>query len=204
LAGNRQSFALLKADVQRDQEHLEFLEMIDSDIERISSITHQMYQLYRPGPRHRVCFTIEKAIADVVVLLEPILHQAKVTIDLQFSDSPTQVTLPEGEVKQILLNLIRNAIQASDAGQAVVIRVVSTRKRVRVVVLDHGHGISEQAMPSIFDPFYSTKSGPSKQGMGLGLSVSRSLIEAMGGAIEVESRLGEGSEFVAVFQRDSK
>ncbi|WP_146597295.1 sensor histidine kinase [Novipirellula galeiformis] len=201
LAGIRNAFALFKADLKPEHEHFELLELIDSEIERISSITHQMYQLYRPGPQHRVPFTIEKAIVDVVSLLEPLMHEAEVTIDLQCRDSSTQVTLPEGEVKQILLNLIRNAIQASSPGQSVAIDVVASEQSVRVVVTDHGEGIDNEALPHIFDPFFSTKSGHLKQGMGLGLSVSRSLIEAMGGSIEVESRLGEGSEFGAVFQK---
>lgn len=70
-----------------------------------------------------------------------------------------------------------------------------------VHVRDQGPGISAEVLPHIFDPFFTTKHGVSEPGMGLGLSVSRSLIEAMGGRIDVVGGSGAGTEFVAVFTR---
>ncbi|EMI20963.1 PAS/PAC sensor signal transduction histidine kinase [Rhodopirellula maiorica SM1] len=207
LAGIRNAFALFKSDLTPEHEHFELLELIDSEIERISSITHQMYQLYRPSQQQRGRFLMEKAIADVVSLLEPLMRKTGVRINLIANPKPVEVTLPEGEVKQILLNLIRNAIQASSSGEVVTVQVSTSNQSVRVAVRDHGDGIDAETLPYIFDPFFSTKTGQptntgqSKQGMGLGLSVSRSLIEAMGGSIEVDSRPGEGAVFAAFFNR---
>ncbi|WP_442511176.1 two-component system sensor histidine kinase NtrB [Novipirellula sp. SH528] len=201
LAGIRNAFALFKSDLTPEHEHFELLELIDSEIERISSITHQMYQLYRPSQQQRGRFSMEKAVADVVSLLEPMMQKTGVRIKVIANPTPTEVTLPEGEVKQILLNLIRNAIQASPQDAAVTVNLTACDNSVRVVVADYGDGIDEETLPHIFDPFFSTKTGQSKQGMGLGLSVSRSLIEAMGGSIEVESQPGEGAVFAAVFNR---
>jgi signal transduction histidine kinase len=68
-----------------------------------------------------------------------------------------------------------------------------------VTVVDRGAGITTEILPNIFDPFFTTKVGEPNGGMGLGLSVSQSLVEAMGGSIVVESTIGTGSKFTAIF-----
>jgi signal transduction histidine kinase len=97
---------------------------------------------------------------------------------------PTEVILREGELKQILLNVVRNAIQASPHGGNVVIDVSTTIAEARIRVLDEGEGISESTSARLFEPFFSTKTG-TREGLGLGLPVSRSLTEAMGGTISI-------------------
>ncbi|QDT90013.1 sensor histidine kinase [Gimesia algae] len=199
LAGIRNAFALFKADVPAEHEHFELLELIDREIERISSITHLMYQLYRPSAQRSTSFMIGNIVEDVIRLLEPAARKAQVEVEREAAATDIQVTLPEGEVKQILLNLIQNAIQASAPGDTVSIHVSSLNETVRVEVADQGSGITEENLPRIFDPFFSTKPSMPRQGMGLGLSVSRSLIEALGGSIDVVSAPGSGARFTASF-----
>lgn len=79
------------------------------------------------------------------------------------------------------------------------IRVSRELEEVSVEVQDDGAGISATILPRIFDPFFTTKHGEEESGMGLGLSVSQSLIESMGGRIEVESRQPQGTQFKAIF-----
>lgn len=75
-------------------------------------------------------------------------------------------------------------------------------ERVRIAVADQGAGIPPDVRPHIFDPFYTTKIGNDQKGMGLGLSVSRSLVMAMGGTIEVETQSNRGSTFSIVLPRN--
>ena len=201
LAGIRNAFALFKENLSPEDENYELLELIDSEIERISSITHQMYQLYRPSSHEATTFSAQRLIEDVICLSRPVAAKTQVEIEAEPVDPALQVTLPEGEVKQILLNLIQNAIQASEPGQTVNLQINTTETEVNITVRDCGQGIDSQTLPRIFDPFFSTKTGKSKQGMGLGLSVSRSLIEAMGGSLQVESQTGQGTSFTASFPR---
>ncbi|WP_339673356.1 HAMP domain-containing sensor histidine kinase [uncultured Gimesia sp.] len=201
LAGIRNAFALFKADVPADHEHFELLELIDREIERISSITHLMYQLYRPTAQRSTSFSIGNIVEEVIRLLEPAARKAQVHVEREAAETDIQVTLPEGEVKQILLNLIQNAIQASAAGDTVSLQLSLHGETVKVQVVDQGSGIAEEHLPRIFDPFFSTKTGMPRQGMGLGLSVSRSLIEALGGSIDVVSSPGSGTRFTASFPR---
>lgn len=202
LAGIRNAFELIKADLSPADKHFDLLELIDREIDRISSIVHQMYQLYRRDPQVSTRFEVERIISEVACLLDGVARKQQVSLDTNFSNSPSHVTLPEGEVKQILYNLIRNGIQASPAGEKVTVCAQRRGDKVKVTVIDHGNGITDDVLPRIFDPFFSTKGGDPRAGMGLGLAVSQSLIEAMGGHIDVDTKIGSGSRFVATFPAD--
>ncbi|TWU45017.1 Sensor protein ZraS [Novipirellula aureliae] len=199
LAGIRNSFVIFKNNLPPTTPNYELLELIDREIDRISSITHQMYQLYRPSQQVASEFPINRAINDVIRLVETEARKTQVTVQVKPAARNVKVTLPEGEVKQILFNLIRNAVQASEPGAGVVVSVQTNQHELSVIVSDDGCGISAESLSLLFEPFFSTKGHQPGQGMGLGLSVSKSLIEALDGRIEVESQLGEGSRFTAVF-----
>lgn len=199
LAGLRNAFELIKSSLTPDHEYFDLLGLIDREIERISGIVHQMYQLYRRTPQQVSEFDLARIVHEVIYMLENAAAKRRVAIILAPVGSPPQVSLAEGEVKQILYNLIRNALQASPASSTVEVRISTLEREVAVRVQDSGSGIASDILPHIFDPFFSTKSGEGQAGMGLGLSVSRSLIEAMGGRIDVTTKPGRGSRFSAVF-----
>lgn len=211
LAGIRNAFALFKSNLSPSDEHFELLELIDREIERISAITHQMYQLYRPSQQSPRTFNLERCINEVSALLEPVAAKAGVRIDIYRAKcqpvgklADAEMISREGEVKQILLNLVRNAIQASHPDRLVTLEFATSQRHVEIRVIDHGQGIAEEHLPHIFEPFFSTKSSSPKQGMGLGLSVSRSLTEALGGSLSVESKPGRGSRFTVSLPRAIK
>lgn len=198
LAGMRNAFELIKSSIPPDHEHYELLGLVDREIERISGIIHQMYQLYRRSPQQPAPFSLAQVIAEVVYLLEATAQKRDVQLHWSGSSDPLEVHLPEGEVKQILYNLIRNAVQASPAGEAVTINAKRAGPEIALCVVDRGPGIPDEVVGHIFDPFFTTKQAGPDGGIGLGLSVSRSLVEAMGGRIEVSSEVGRGSVFTAV------
>ncbi len=199
LAGLRNAFELIKADLTPEHPHFELLELIDREIERVGSIIHQMYQLYGRAPQVATELDLSRTVREVLELLQRVARKRGVALLAEPSGRLPRVCLPEGEVKQVLYNLIQNAIQASPAGQAVTIGIAADVDEIAVAVEDRGEGIPEDILPRIFDPFFSTKTDEPHGGMGLGLSVSRSLIEALGGRIEVFSRVAIGSRFTAVF-----
>ncbi|MEZ6103848.1 MAG: ATP-binding protein [Pirellulaceae bacterium] len=207
LAGIRNAFALFKSNLPADDENFELLELIDSEIERISSITHQMYQLYRPSQQSPNKIDIRRTIADITTLVQPLAAQSNVEVS-SCSDEcvrhghlgPTEVILREGELRQILLNIIRNAIQASPLSGEVMIETSTSKSQVTITVTDQGEGISDEVAAKMFEPFFSTKTG-TRQGMGLGLSVSRSLAEAMGGTITISNTNSSGAQVTIVLPR---
>ncbi len=196
LAGIRNAFTLIKGSLDASHEHYELLDLVDSEIERISSIVHQMYQLYKHNPMPARELVIEKVLNDVICLLEPIGRRHQVRLLVTPQHSTTVAVLPEGEFKQILFNLIRNAIQASCCGQTVTIKIDATvTDHVQILIIDQGSGIADDVLPHIFEPFFSTK-GKLREGMGLGLSVTQNLIESLGGRVELETEVGLGTRFI--------
>jgi CheY-like chemotaxis protein len=114
---------------------------------------------------------------------------------------PQLISADPGRVRQVLLNLIGNAIKFTDAG-GVLVRIARVRTettdRVRFSVMDTGPGLAEADMERVFEEFEQADGTSTRThgGAGLGLAISRRLVTAMGGSISVSSRLGEGSEFV--------
>lgn len=200
LAGIRNAFSLFKGSLDPSHEHFDLLDLVDNEIERISSIVHQMYQLYRRGPLSVREITIEKTVGDVICLLEPIARRYAVSLKVSPERSTTVAKLPENEFKQILFNIVRNAIQASPSGSTVRIEIDANDDRLAILIVDQGSGIAGDVLPHIFEPFFSTK-GELREGMGLGLSVTQNLVESMEGEINVASQVGEGTTFRLMFPR---
>jgi signal transduction histidine kinase len=103
------------------------------------------------------------------------------------------------QLRQVLLNLVTNAVQAVERGGRVEIAVDGARDQVTMAVIDDGPGIPDEHLERIFEPFFTTKEAG--HGTGLGLSVSRGIVEKLGGRIEVESRPGAGCTFRVVVPR---
>ncbi|MCM2370164.1 PAS domain-containing sensor histidine kinase [Aporhodopirellula aestuarii] len=208
LAGIRNALLLIKRHLPPEVKHYNKFELIDREIDRMSAITHQMYQLYRPSQQKAALFSIRRTIDEVVSLSLPLSRKTKVNVETHFGSTqtnnelrPDEVVLREGELKQVLLNLVHNAMQASRSGSSIQISANTDDRSLTLRVADQGHGISEGHLRQVFDPFFSTKALAVGQGMGLGLSVSRSLVEAMKGTIEVKSEVGVGTEFTVRLPR---
>lgn len=108
------------------------------------------------------------------------------------------MVLPQIELLQVLTNLIQNAIDASPEGAGITLSVEEAQDWCRIAVTDSGSGISPEMCSRVFEPFFSTKCGRQKSNMGLGLSISNSLLQAMGGKFELTSQPGRGTTFTIV------
>lgn len=139
-------------------------------------------------------------VEDTLVLLERELRQYRVGVERDFQACPPAM-VNGNEIQRVLINLLVNARQAMPDGGTVTISLGCDPENEFVVlsVRDSGQGISKEALPKIFDAYYSSKSGPDatgKGGTGLGLAVCREIIEAHRGRIRVESTVGKGTMFV--------
>jgi two-component system NtrC family sensor kinase len=116
-------------------------------------------------------------------------------VDLTTDLTPLpRVTCYPGEVNQVVLNLLSNAIDASDPGGRVSVHTRSVNEGVEIHISDSGKGIEPAIRHKIFDPFFTTK--PVGEGTGLGLSISYGIVRSHGGTIDVESEPGRGSVFI--------
>ncbi len=136
---------------------------------------------------------------DTLVLLDRELRKYKIQVERDYQPAPPALAYGN-QIQQVLINLLVNARQAMPDGGRVLIRIQhdSERQLVHLIVRDTGPGMSPETLHRIFDPFFSTKSGPDatgKGGTGLGLSACKDIIEAHQGRIRVESALGKGTAF---------
>lgn len=177
-----------------------FLDIANSETQRVSTIIRQMLNFYRAeAPRKDV--QIETVLEDVIKVLQ-IQFGRDLAWRTRFEKELPPVHAAEDKLKQVFLNLLINAKEAmAGAGEiAVIARLANTAdlefspgKYVMVEIADTGQGIREEDVQKIFDPFFSTKRGG--RGTGLGLWVSQDIIQQHGGQIRVRSRVGVGTTF---------
>jgi hypothetical protein len=204
LAGIRNSFLLIQDAIPPDHRYHGYVGRIGKEIDRIARIVRQMFDLYRPDQEAARHFPVDQCITDVVAMLEPSCRECHVRIALDVPDSSMHVYLPEGLLRQVLFNVLENAIEVSPREGEVRVTARVTDERLTVAVEDHGNGIPEHIRGQIFEPFFTTKSGKSRGGLGLGLSISKGLLDAMDGALEVETAVGQGTVFRIVMPINGK
>lgn len=203
IAGVKNAFELVKQAVDPAHPHYEFVGMIDREISRVAAIVQNMYLLYKQQQSR----TIEPVqVSRLCRELQELLTKPLVQKNLSFTvDVPealaTSLVVPQSDLFQVLLNLTQNAIDCSPPGGRITVSLREESDVVRLAVSDQGSGIAPDVLPHIFDPFYTTKTKRDQKGMGLGLSISQSLVQAMGGSIEVETQAYRGSTFTVCLPR---
>ncbi|HRI39110.1 MAG TPA: PAS domain S-box protein [Nitrospira sp.] len=195
IAGIRNAFTLVKQAVDRAHPHYEFVGMIDREISRVATIVQNMYQLYRKEPRKAEPVNLSLLLRDLESMFAKRLSQLGLTLVVTQTPLRRRLLVPQSDLLQVLMNLIQNALDSSRAGGAITLNVRQDADFVRISVSDQGSGIPPDVLPHIFDPFFTTKTEKGQKGMGLGLSVSQSLVMAMGGRMEVQTERGAGSIF---------
>jgi PAS domain S-box-containing protein len=131
-------------------------------------------------------------ITDSLQTLRPLMDEKGIRLDLQIETALPKVVADPGRIQQTLSNLVGNAIKFSPAGSRIVVVARRDSGVVIISVLDHGKGISAEQLPRVFDRYWQS-SRTDRQGAGLGLAISKGIIEAHGGRIWIESRPGEAT-----------
>ena len=195
IAGIRNAFTLVKQAVDPAHPHYEFVGMIDREITRVASIVQNMYQLYRKEPSKAEPVNLSLLLRDLESLFAKRLSQLGLTLVVTQAPLRSRLLVSQSDLLQVLMNLIQNGIDSSFEGGTITLNVRQDEDLVRISVSDEGSGIPPDVLPHIFDPFFTTKTEKGQKGMGLGLSVSQSLVMAMGGRMEVQTEQGAGSTF---------
>ncbi len=166
---------------------------IDKNIKRAKRITHQLLSFCRQHDSVIKEFDLAGLAREVAELTREVAsdHRAELAVIID-TDEPRLWSDPF-QVRQVLINLVTNGLQAVGPGGRVSLTVSGDGCEAWAEVKDNGPGIPPENMERIFEPFFTTK--PPGQGTGLGLSVSKGIIEKLGGRIRVESKLGSGAVF---------
>jgi PAS domain S-box-containing protein len=134
--------------------------------------------------------------SEAISMVEPVALRKGLQVETQLPQRPVTIETDAVKLRQVLLNLLSNAVKFTDAGM-IGLRLRATDERIHVEVSDTGTGIAPEHMARIFEPFWQADSGVTRRsgGTGLGLTVSRQLVELLGGQLTVESTPGAGSVF---------
>jgi two-component system NtrC family sensor kinase len=170
------------------------LQQIDIQIERSREITMRLLQWGRDSAPQTQSVDVNLLLNKTLYLLESELQTAGVKVVKDLSPGLAQVRGGAPELRQVFLNLMKNALDAMRGrGGTLTLVTRSEPGGVRIEITDTGHGIPAAAVEHIFEPFFTTKSA--SEGTGLGLPISRWIVEKLGGRVEVESREGAGTSF---------
>lgn len=172
------------------------LEKIDKHAERIATITKGLLAFSRPSIQKKSELDINEVVRSTVALVEESVRSAGIILGVTLHAKPLLVCGNAGELQQVLLNLINNALDATQRGAKIEIRTNRGSGSATISVSDSGGGIRPENLDRIFDPFFSTKQDG--KGTGLGLSISMGLVRSHGGTIEVKSDPGKGSTFTVL------
>jgi signal transduction histidine kinase len=189
-----QGFAKRIEKVREPEKIEEYANMIDREAGRLSNVLAKLLEFSRMDEPKKELVEINGLVDDTVVFMEHHLTRFKnVQLLLEEGKELPPVTVEKVHIQQILVNIIMNGAQAMPEGGTIRIATGREDGYVTISVTDQGSGIRPEHMERIFEPFFTTKGR--NEGTGLGLSLCKRLVEANGGQIEVESKLGEGSTF---------
>ncbi|KAA9008517.1 GHKL domain-containing protein [Paenibacillus spiritus] len=175
----------------------EYAKIILSEIDRANDIIHEFLSSSKPTPPQVAIIPVSALLKEVVLLTESEALMTGCQINLHAPHADLTVSVDVKQMKQVLLNMIRNAMEAvsdkeSHTGGRIELGARRDGTSVRIFVSDNGKGMDSCTMDRLFNPFFTTKD----TGTGLGLSVSERIVKNHGGTISVTSQLNEGTSFV--------
>ena len=170
----------------------ENLKIIDQEINRIAGIVRRLLKFAKPGSEDIQSVQVNQTLEELLALLRGQLFRRRIEIDVDLADNLPEVSTSTDQMRQVFLNLIKNAEDAMPDGGKLSVRTRYRKGLIEIEIADTGCGIPPEDAKNIFEPFFTTKG---VKGTGLGLSVSYGIIKNYSGEISVESEPGVGTTF---------
>jgi signal transduction histidine kinase len=172
-----------------------YVALAEQELKRVTGITKQTLSFYRET-QSPVRVDLSELLEEVLVMFARRLHEKRIEVVRRY-DSEEPVLLFPGEMRQVYANLLANAIEATEAGGRIVLRIHRARRRMpdgsidglRLLVSDSGSGIAPEALQKLGQPFFTTKG---QRGTGLGLWVSQAIVRRYKGEIQLRSSIAPG------------
>ena len=174
---------------------------IERELETLKRFMEDLRHVVRPRPVERFPLDVNTSVTEIVEAMRAEGERVGVTLEVRCADEPLVIEGDRFALGRVSRNLISNAIQATDQGGRVVVTTKRSGENVEINVSDTGVGIAPERLAAIFEDFVTTK----RHGLGLGLAISKRIVEQLGGTITVESELGRGTAFTVQFPaRDNR
>ena len=169
----------------------QYLGVAKGEVERLDYIVTQFLHAIRPAPPQLKPFLLNEVVLKTLDLLRPELENRGLQVRVRTARQLPLTPIDPNQIQQVLVNLIKNAMQAMTKGGMLTVHTGEGPDGVWVSIADTGGGIPQEQLNRIFEPFYTTK----KKGSGLGLMIVQRIVRAHGGRIELESQVGRGTTF---------
>jgi signal transduction histidine kinase len=176
--------------MQNAEEYNSLTDLLLSETKRVNNIIQQFLKYARPPSLNKKKIEIREIIKDVAAMAETQCNSKGLKFEVD-CDCEQSVIVDADLMKQALLNILQNSVEATRAGN-ISLKVRKLKKNVEIRISDTGPGISEDQISKIFNLYFTTK--PS--GTGMGLSIVQQIVSQHNGTIRVESKVGNGTEFI--------
>lgn len=184
--------AAVPAEIEAGAAKLErYLDVAKGEIVRLDYIVTQFLQAIRPSPPQLQAAAVNDVVLGTLELLRPELDNRGLVVETRLARQLPEAPLDPAQIKQVLVNLIKNSMQAMTRGGVLTLSTGALGDGVWISIADTGTGIAQDQLNRIFEPFYTTK----KKGSGLGLMIVYRIVREHGGRIDVESHPGRGTRF---------
>jgi two-component system sensor histidine kinase HydH len=171
---------------------MRLLKVVINEIDRLSNITEEYLAYARlPMPKKQV-IEADTVVSSVVKMMLPEMHRRNINLKYTEPQISTKINIDNGQFRQVLINLIKNAIDAMPSGGEIEVLMMERGKHLILFIKDTGSGIPKDIKRRIFDPYFTTKDN----GTGLGLYLVQYIANAHDGWVDVESQRGSGSTFM--------
>jgi signal transduction histidine kinase len=182
---------LLEEELEQNAEAHALLRAVKAEIDRLTSLSERYLSVARRKPPRVEKEDIGQVCRDALAFMRVDLERHGITVDLRIEADLPLVSIDEGQIRQALYNLLRNAREAMAAGGKIVLSTHRAEGGVEVTIDDEGAGIDPETRERLFEPFFTTKG----HGTGLGLVITREIVEAHGGKITAAPRSPKGTRF---------
>jgi signal transduction histidine kinase len=188
---------LLEEELPGDSEARTLLRAVKNEVDRLTALSERYLSVARRKPPRLEKEDIAQICRDALDFMRADLARHRITVELELEADLPAVSVDEGQIRQALYNLMRNARDAMASGGRVVLSARRESDGVEMTVDDEGSGIDPAARERLFEPFFTTKG----HGTGLGLVITREIVEAHGGRIWCEPRETGGTRFAIFLPR---
>jgi signal transduction histidine kinase len=180
----------LPTEEAKREEYISFIELILKEIRRVNEIIEQFLTLSRPFQLNLKESSLQDLLKQLVTLFQEEASSLGITLQAEISSDLPLIKIDPEKLTQAFINIMKNGMQATGQGGTLRIETKSLKEGVEVTISDSGSGIPPEQMEKIFNYYYTTK----EKGVGLGLPLAHRIIEAHGGQLKIESRVGYGTK----------
>ncbi len=193
LAAARNAFNLMREQISPSSSHYEFAEMASRELARMADIIERMYRFHQPVPPDCEQLNLNALLDNALVLVRPMMKARRIQLHDERATTVPPVTLSPGAVMLVLVNPIKNSIEAMPPDGVLTLRTGAMEQGgVFVEIEDNGPGIPPEFLPHLFEPFTTFRQNSGGPG-GLGMTMVQRTLDVLGGSVTVRSRTGEGT-----------